>query len=40
MSERQFGAFLLLYLVNFKKLFLAGPALAAYEKDVTFRNEV
>jgi hypothetical protein len=38
-SERQFGAFLMLFLTNFKKPFLVGGALGAYEKKVTFRNE-
>jgi hypothetical protein len=40
MSERQFGAFLLLYLTNFKRPFLAGAALNAYERQMKFRNEV
>lgn len=38
-SERQFGAFLFLYLTNFKRPFLADVEFN-YEKDVSFRNQV
>lgn len=39
-SERQFGAFLFLYLTNLRKPFVSGAALQAYEKQVSFRNDV
>lgn len=39
-SERQFGAFLFMFLVNFKRPFLAGKTWGAYEDSVKFRNEV
>lgn len=39
-SERQFGAFLLLFLVNLKRPFLAGKPLGTYEEMSNFRNKV
>jgi hypothetical protein len=39
-SERQFGAFLLLYLVTFKKPFLESKALNMYDDAAKFRNDV
>lgn len=39
-SERQFGAFLFLFLVNFRRPFLTGKALGEYEEMSSFRNKV
>ena len=39
-SERQFGAFQYLYLVNFKNPFMTKKEAAAYEEQFGFRNKV
>lgn len=40
LSERQLGAFLFLYLVNFGKPFKVGKELKRYEEQTSFRNKV